>query len=462
MPRKETKSKSSKKRSRDEEEQQQDSDASIQDFAGSASDEELGRAQDRLKQAKSYLADLAREAKKPKPQLNENENDDDDDESGIDEASLDFGEIDAEEIDKEIIASRLQRDTLVSRGRAFESIAQTYENREYIHFKCNTPDGKVPTCCVFGPSNLVYLTTKGNCVYQYRYEEASKSLRKLHTFRAEVDSFYSLAVSGCGGYLVAGSKSGRIVVWSVKSTSTTSSAFTYKQIGVLTQHRGPVLALAFTRDASNTFYSASTDRTVKIWSLESGDALYIDTLYGHQDSVQGLAALGKDVCVSVGCRDRTARLWKVAEETQLVFRGPEASGGSQELVSMIDEGSFVSGTDLGAVSLWNTRRKKPLVTQFDANPGSKPVCALATFPYTDLLASGGADGYLKLWRAAPAASELLRVRQITLDGFINSLAWNDSAALLAAVTGREQRLGRWESIKSAKNQLHIFIFADNE
>lgn len=437
--------------------------ASSDECTVEVSDEEVEKAQDRLKQAKKYLTDLSREAR-TKHDNNENEGED-----------LPFGEIDAEIIDKEIIASRLQRDTLVSRGRAFENIAESFKDAPVTSIHCNTPDGKVPTGCAFGPvdSKLVYLITKGNCVYQYRYITSNGSsspvLRKLHTFRgigqaADIDTFCSIAVSPCGGYLVAGSRSGKIVVWSVKpgrtanTTTTQLNNFTYKQMAVLTQHRGPVLDLSFNRGSELTFYSASSDRTIKIWSLESGEALYIDTLYGHQDSVPSLSTVGKDICVSVGSRDRTARLWKVAEETQLVFRGPEAAGGSQEIITMIDEGAFATGTDLGAISLWNTRRKKPLCTQLQAHEGNKPITALATCPFTDLLVSGSGDGFLRLWRAAPSANELSPIRSLPLTGFINAAAWNETANVLAVVRGREQRLGRWESDKSAKNQLHIYFF----
>lgn len=433
-----------------------------ENYAAEVSDEEVEKAQDRLKQAKKYLADLSHDAKKSK----KNKNTDTDNDSDSEE-DLPFGEIDAEVIDKEIIASRLQRDTLVSRGRAFENIAESFKDVAFTKVHCNTPDGKVPTGCVFGPedSGLVYLITKGNCVYQYQASKDSPALRKLHTFKgigqaAYIDTFCSLAVSSCGGYLVAGSRSGKIVVWSVKKNST-SGSFTYKQVAVLTQHRGPVLDLSFSRD-DLTLYSASSDRTIKIWSLESGEALYIDTLYGHQDSVPSVSALGKETCVSVGSRDRTARLWKVAEETQLVFRGPESSGGSQEIISMIEEGAFVTGTDSGAISLWNTRRKKPLCTQLEAHSGNKPIGALAAYPFTDLLATGSGDGFLRLWRAAPSANELSCIRDIPLDGFINCAAWSENGKALAVVVGKEQRLGRWELQKSAKNQLHIYFFDKNK
>lgn len=74
-----------------------------------------------------------------------------------------------------------------------------------------------------------------------------------------------------------------------------------------------------------------------------------------------------------GSRDRTARLWKILEESQLVFRGGGGlkitedlivmddlrkgdkrtqgdngqSGGSMDVVAMLDEDNFVTGSDTG-------------------------------------------------------------------------------------------------------------------
>ena len=115
---------------------------------------------------------------------------------------------------------------------------------------------------------------------------------------------------------------------------------------------------------------------------------YVETLFGHQDYVLDLDALRGESCITVGSRDKTARYWKIVDETQLVFRGggrsrvrevlegglraddegddvdagdaelvPKAKGkerestkyveGSLESIAMIDETTFVSGGDSG-------------------------------------------------------------------------------------------------------------------
>lgn len=116
---------------------------------------------------------------------------------------------------------------------------------------------------------------------------------------------------------------------------------------------------------------------------------YVETLFGHQDTVLSMDALRNETVVSVGARDKSVRFWKIVDESQLVFRGGGRSAirelldggaldgfqeeqdgdfdtkaemdmkkgkkqgsrkfveGSIECVAMIDEATFVSGGDSG-------------------------------------------------------------------------------------------------------------------
>jgi ribosomal RNA-processing protein 9 len=122
---------------------------------------------------------------------------------------------------------------------------------------------------------------------------------------------------------------------------------------------------------------------------------YVETLFGHQDRIMSIDALRSETCVSVGAQDKTARYWKIVDETQLVFRGGGRSRirevlegglraddegevldendakdgplkntasahkesmnnfieGSLECIAMVDESTFVSGGDSGCVDV---------------------------------------------------------------------------------------------------------------
>ena len=43
--------------------------------------------------------------------------------------------------------------------------------------------------------------------------------------------------------------------------------------------------------------------------------------FGHQDAITGLDCLSRERCVTAGGRDNTVRVWKITEESQLVFHG---------------------------------------------------------------------------------------------------------------------------------------------
>lgn len=101
---------------------------------------------------------------------------------------------------------------------------------------------------------------------------------------------------------------------------------------------------------------------------------YIETLFGHQDKITAIDSLQKERAVTCGSRDRTCRMWKIVEESQLVFRGGGGglaitedlvvldelsktgqkrekdnglSGGSIDALCMLEEEYFVCGSDTG-------------------------------------------------------------------------------------------------------------------
>lgn len=140
-----------------------------------------------------------------------------------------------------------------------------------------------------------------------------------------------------------------------------------------------------------------------------------------------------DQCISVGARDRTARLWKVIDETQLVFRGDsskkeEYQNNTIDCVAVIPPTHFVTGSDSGSLSLWSIHKKKPLFTvplahgldpippleelspENDMETAAhnarflrqtpRGITALATVPGTDIILSGSWDGWIRAWQVS--------------------------------------------------------------
>lgn len=154
-------------------------------------------------------------------------------------------------------------------------------------------------------------------------------------------------------------------------------------------------------------------------------------------------------------RDRTVRIWKVQEGSQLVCRAKPRTV-SLDAISMINDRTYVSGSESGTVSLWSVNKKKPIHNVRDAHNG-KWITATASLAHTDLIATGSSDGALRLWRVDLNDSYLEEVAHLSVPGFINGLAFGSSGSVVVAAVGNEHRLGRWERMNSsqAKNGLQI-------
>ncbi|OAA74057.1 WD40/YVTN repeat-like-containing domain protein [Cordyceps fumosorosea ARSEF 2679] len=368
----------------------------------------------------------------------------------VDEAGFD-----AADIDRDMIAERLQEDIAETKGRVYRQLASglALQRSSQTLFRTNTHAVTSVAAC----APYVYTVTKDTFLHRWRiqdlpkdqYPQTTKRKSKkpaapprrkpeLETwirgntgkagqrqYKRHTGRILAVAASPDGKYVVTGGDDKKMIVY---------EAATLKPIKVLTHHRDAVTGLAFRR-GTNQLYSCSKDRTVKVWSLD--EMAYVETLFGHQDEVIDIDALAQERCVSVGARDRTARLWKVMEETQLVFRGGAVdkkakhpgvdkrsllAEGTMDRVAMIDDELFVTGSDNGSIALWSVAKKKPVYIEplahgvdppldphaasAEKQPSGKEIpaptprwiTALKTIPYSDVILSGSWDGRVKAWR----------------------------------------------------------------
>ena len=376
---------------------------------------------------------------------------------------------DAEQIDKDLIAQRLKEDVDEVKGRQYRLIASKLAFSAATHclFRADTE----PTTAVAIRAPYVYTASKDKTLIKWKLASPESTAppqprlstrpprpprrrpkRLLYVRGVKIDTssaqqhghttpILSLAASPCGTYVATGSSTDRrLIIW---------SAATLAPLKTFTTHRDSVTALSFAPQSSSQpgigaqLFSASADRTIKTYSLNGpGSLAYVETLFGHQDHVLGIAAMGVDQCVSVGARDRTARLWKVVDEMQSVYRADSSKHaehvtGSVDCVAALPPTHFVTGSDSGAIQLWNVHRKKSLFTIERAHgtedpeplekvssevgeqvlerlkkadtrrPIARGITALASVPGTDVVVSGSWDGWVRVWKVSDDKRSLL-------------------------------------------------------
>ena len=256
----------------------------------------------------------------------------------------------------------------------------------------------------------------------------------------------SISISADGRMMASGGKDNLILLWDCRTNSV---------VHHFKGHRGPVRALARRRDGEGgtEFYSASCDRTARVWDIDQRG--YLETLYGHQEAITALDALTPDTVLS-GSEDRTVRLWKVAEETQLLFSNGHAA--SVDAVAMLHGDAFLSGAQDGSIALWSSKRKKYLA-KLDrahgvADSGSANwISALCAPAFSDVAISGSCDGVVRFWHANEDNRSLDPLLTAPVTGVVNGFAMAPSGKFLACAVGQEHRLGRWFKVPKARNAL---------
>ncbi|GAA5820509.1 hypothetical protein JCM11251_003023 [Rhodosporidiobolus azoricus] len=425
-----------------------------------------------------------------------------------------FG-FDAADLDRDIIAERLQQDVLEHTGKMHLNVGSTLQlpipSTSVFRTPAKGHRGTVTSAVASHDGRWLYTSSKDGAILKYNLSAVTSSsassssaspssepprisraayfnkapsesqLRKAEEKgqilssasaaakgkgkeeqlpQGHTDEILQLAISHDGKILASAGRDKVIGCWDVSGEEG-------KWVRGLGGHKDVVGSIAF-RLGTNQLYSSSFDRTVKLFDLST--LSYIETLFGHQDSIQSVDALRGELAVTAGGRDKTVRYWKVTEESQLVFRGGGASRlrnvldgamedegideeerivrrkramekgpvkfveGSVDCVAMVDDSTLLSGGDSGSICLWQITKKKPVYTQQVAHGINEHdsetegiigtpryITALACLPYGDVFASGSWDGQIRLWKIDERLRSFSASTTIAAPGFINSL-----------------------------------------
>ncbi|KPI45973.1 uncharacterized protein AB675_496 [Cyphellophora attinorum] len=426
---------------------------------------------------------------------------------------------DAKDLDNDLIAARLKEDVDEAKGRQFRLICSKLDFRKarQCAFRADTQSTTAVAVC----QPYAYTVSKDKTLVKWRLRnpiDSSKDTgrpgKKPHVGKTRPEQvayvrgvkirasekqqhghtgpIVAVAASPDGKFVVTGGQDRMMIVWAAEDL---------RPLKTFTVHRDAVLGLSFSPSHSQAgmgqqLFSASADRSIKSYSLAGEESLaYVETLFGHQDHVTAISAMTVDQCVSVGARDRSARLWKVVDETQLKFLGDSSMKatyhtGSLDCVAALPPQHFVTGSDSGAITLWSQHRKKAVFTvetahgvdeipPFEENtsesdpkvierlkkhdrrrPRPRAITALVALPGTDVILSGSWDGWIRVWKLSDDKRSLLSLGVV---GSENEAAYNGTNGHTADIesegsllNGSAARVVERGPIRGVINGLAIF------
>ena len=232
----------------------------------------------------------------------------------------------------------------------------------------------------------------------------------IRTLQGHTSGVLAVALSFDGRRAVSGSSDKTLRLWDLESGQT---------LRTLQGHTSGVLSVALSSDGRRAV-SGSSDETLRVWDLESGQTLR--TLQGHTDSVRAVALSSDGRCAVSGSDDNTLRVWDLESGRRLRTLQGHASGILAVALSS-DGRRAVSGSSDNTLRVWDLESGQTLHTL----QGNTDLVLAVAFSSDGRRAVSGSD------------NNALRVWDLESDQTLCTLQGHTSRALAVALSSDGRR-----------------------
>lgn len=284
--------------------------------------------------------------------------------------------------------------------------------------------------------------------------------QKLLTLKGHTHIIQSLAFSGDGKRLVSAGEDLTVKVWDLaprsaadkkpsdpaapnkKKTPTIPVLVDGQQLLTLKGHTAAVTSAAFSADGKRVV-SASDDKTVKLWSTETGHETF--SFKGHTAQVRCLAISPDGKRVASGGYDKLLRVWDSTSGRELVSMN--ATPNYLTSVAFSPDGKRLASAGILAVKVWDSTSGQEALS---LKGHFTNVHCIAFSPDGKRLATGSGDMTVKL-RDATTGQETLTLKGHI--GDVTGVAFSPDSKWLASAS-HDQTVKVWD-VATGKEKLTL-------
>jgi WD40 repeat protein len=192
------------------------------------------------------------------------------------------------------------------------------------------------------------------------------------------------AITSDGTRVISASSDKTLKVWDIESGI---------ELRTLNGHNGPVNAIAVTSDCTRAV-SASSDKTLKVWDIESG--IELKTLNGHSGSVNAIAVTYDCTRAISASSDKTLKVWDL--ECGIELRTLKGHLYPIKAMAISNEGDLAVSVAIDNVlKIWDTTSGKELRSIKVKLGYSRSITDIIVISEEKIAISSGSDNILRIW-----------------------------------------------------------------